>query len=464
MDARRLVNEENPFNSTSRAVTAAMIKHGAARGDPLDTTWLVESDGHRVPSVEPDLWPLMKDEPVHVTPRLARDVYTNAMVNEISFDDIANHPGVQAIYQSYVYGSFGYDSSGPEKTAAELTSIRETMHELNEAFRIPDRVMSPLQSRKMTSCMNFRSKGEMKATVDCHDWRDIARIPRCFAPAREVNVDKCSMPSFRHFGIENLPSARSIKFNSVRMKNMPDFPSLPNLRSLRIAEAATNRWVGQQVNWFSEIRGLDNLKNLTELEIYGSGASDIKGIDVLPRLKKLTVSSRPGLLSINTIGKHPFLEELDLDNNRLRVVRGIEHLSSLKKVSLAHNDLGRDIYNEWLNTRWSLAHLENLTELDIGWNRITEEFFNVSGFGKLKKLWAPQNFIRNVNAFARLPELEYLDLRGNSGNILDQDGVEKLAGMEKLKHVRFKEYRLTDLQRMLCRDLKRMRPDMVVGC
>lgn len=71
------------------------------------------------------------------------------------------------------------------------------------------------------------------------------------------------------------------------------------------------------------------------------------------------------------------LEWLLLDDNRLTSLSGLEHLSSLKAVSLTYNDIGDD---HWPETQAVLARLEGQThQLFFAPQRVASVYGQVPG-------------------------------------------------------------------------------------
>ncbi len=442
MDARRFLNVDNPFNSTSRAMNGLLIGHDAARGDPLDTTWLAESDGRRVPSAEPELHPMLDGEPIHVTARLARDVYANAIVDTININDFGSDASVKAVTKSFEYESFD---------PIEKDEIRSVITGFTGNLTYPSAPLLPSRVPLMLSCLTRSDDKEVQCRGNV-----LSRVPPCLKDVRSIFINRCDA-GFRHFGIENLEKASNIVMD-VYPKTVLHVPPLKRLRSFSFTTPLK----------FSRssdiISGLGNVPMLKSLSIQ-AGIQQIDGFDGLERLEKLDLS-RNRLTSLMGIGNHPLLKKLDISNNLLNVIDGIEHLDSIKEINASNNALGH--YNDKMERSGKvLSVMKNLEKLDVSHSSITNDLFRQDppGFEKLKVLNAKHNFIREVSTITRFPSLEVLDLRENNMKVDWYSDGWNLLHMKKLKRVRFRgNIGLHDKTLETCRKLKEMRPDMVVTC
>ena len=72
-------------------------------------------------------------------------------------------------------------------------------------------------------------------------------------------------------------------------------------------------------NLIAEIRGLDNLPNLEELELYDNRIVQIKGLDNMPNLTTLDLSYN-NIKKIENLDKLPKLKKLFLLSNKIKKV------------------------------------------------------------------------------------------------------------------------------------------------
>jgi hypothetical protein len=98
------------------------------------------------------------------------------------------------------------------------------------------------------------------------------------------------------------------------------------------------------------------------------------------------------------------LEFLNLDNNNIEKVEGIDNLTGLRNLSLDHNRISKIE---------GLDNLKSLENLDLSGNRITkiEGIKNLKG---LEILSLDNNGIEKIEGLDNLKALEYLSLEGNN--------------------------------------------------
>jgi len=122
--------------------------------------------------------------------------------------------------------------------------------------------------------------------------------------------------------------------------------------------------------------------------------SEIKGLEYLTSVKKL-----------------------DLGKNQIKEIKGLESLNTLKKLNLSGNQISEIK---------GLKRLENLTNLDLGNNRITK-IYNLESQTKLEFMWLYGNNIRVIKGLENLQNLKRLDIRNNK--------ITEIAGLENLKNL-----------------------------
>lgn len=113
----------------------------------------------------------------------------------------------------------------------------------------------------------------------------------------------------------------------------------------------------------------------------------------------------------------PHLESLDLSENRITSLysNSFESCQSLKSINLTANDLTA--------FQQIIAHLSNLLELDLSYNKVTHSDFSL--LPNLTRLYLPFNDIVSLPA---LPTgLKVLDLRGNLIGTIGENYFEKVA-------------------------------------
>ncbi len=202
-----------------------------------------------------------------------------------------------------------------------------------------------------------------------------------------------------------------------------------------------------------EIKGLDTLSNLQELNIRGNQISEICGLEKLTQLKKLDLTGNPlrkdqkhlaaqGLKQAQKVVEHcqdkikvefdVFVtikgEKYYVSNNILDLseiglsdiieIRGLENLTQLKILYLNGNQI------EKLTV---LEHLTNLRELYFSNNQI-EEVKGLERLTCLESLDLSDNQIKDIRGLDTLINLKKLYLRGNL--------IEEIKGLENLNNLR----------------------------
>ncbi|EFJ05452.1 hypothetical protein SELMODRAFT_431559 [Selaginella moellendorffii] len=168
--------------------------------------------------------------------------------------------------------------------------------------------------------------------------------------------------------------------------------------------------------WFDEIEELHlEDQKLRKMESFGK----------LPNLRRLLLSNND-ISTIEDLESCTFLEELILDNNHIEQVKGIPPLQSLWKLDLSRNYLT------------SCAHLHGfgaLTQLSIERNYI-QSLKGLSGLICLMELYAANNQIsdmRDLLHIRELPKLMVVDLSGNALCQCSEYRTYSIYSMKKLK-------------------------------
>ena len=178
-------------------------------------------------------------------------------------------------------------------------------------------------------------------------------------------------------------------------------------------------------NQISEIRGLDQLKNLEVLYLSQnqlttmeeSGVRDLKKLYVLD-LSENNFDSVRGIAGIEN------LTQLDLSYNQIQSWNGIEQLISLTTLNLAHN---RFLDFEGLEE----SHLINLKSLDLTHNQI-DSLEGLEYLRELDQLVLAENKLQETHASmgTKFTTIKWLDLSKNQ--LIDVLGLEIFPAVEDL--------------------------------
>ncbi|EXJ90095.1 adenylate cyclase [Capronia epimyces CBS 606.96] len=138
-------------------------------------------------------------------------------------------------------------------------------------------------------------------------------------------------------------------------------------------------------------------ETLEELDLYDNLISHIKGLDDIKNLRSL-----------------------DLSFNKIKHIKNVNHLRSLKELYFVQNRISK-IEN--------LDGLENLTMIELGANRI-REIENLETLHTLHELWLGKNKITEIKGLSSLTSLKLLDLKSN--RLTTITGLESLSNLEEL--------------------------------
>ncbi len=127
--------------------------------------------------------------------------------------------------------------------------------------------------------------------------------------------------------------------------------------------------------------------------------------------------------------------KLDLKQNELTDVKGLENLTQLQNLHLDWNKLT----NEDLKP---LTGLTNLRWLGLGGIPPLGDLTPLGGLAKLEQLQLAYDRLTNISSLSRLKELKTIDLSATS---LTDEQLEHLSGLTKLTALDLRQNRLTDV-------------------
>ncbi|EEH47808.2 uncharacterized protein PADG_03892 [Paracoccidioides brasiliensis Pb18] len=171
-------------------------------------------------------------------------------------------------------------------------------------------------------------------------------------------------------------------------------------------------------NQISRLSFPENLgPTLTDLDLYDNMISHIKGLEHLSKLTSLDFSFN-NIKHIKNISHLVHLKDLYFVQNRIQKIEGLEGLKELRNLELAANKI-RDIEN--------LDSLIALEELWLGKNKITE-IKNIDALANLKIISLPSNRLTNISGLSNLPNLEELYVSHNA--------ITAISGLENSTNLR----------------------------
>ncbi|KAN0094070.1 L domain-like protein [Hyaloscypha variabilis] len=191
--------------------------------------------------------------------------------------------------------------------------------------------------------------------------------------------------------------------------------SLPSLNLQRFTSVAR---LCLRQNSITTIESLSSLAaTLTELDLYDNLIAHIRGLEDLLHLTSLDLSFNK-IKHIRHLSPLVNLTDLYFVQNKISVIEGLDGLTKLRNLELAANRI-REIQN--------LEGLTGLEELWLGKNKITE-IKGIDSLSNLKILSIQSNRIRSITGLSNLPQLEELYISHNA--------LTSLSGLENSKALR----------------------------
>ncbi|KAI0856984.1 hypothetical protein F4860DRAFT_373831 [Xylaria cubensis] len=185
--------------------------------------------------------------------------------------------------------------------------------------------------------------------------------------------------------------------------------SIPQLRLERFKKVAR---LCLRQNIIQNIEGLSCLApTLQELDLYDNLISHIRGLDELTELTTLDLSFNK-IKHIKHISQLTKLTSLYFVSNKISRIEGLDTLVNLTQIELGSNRI-REIQN--------LDSLKNLEQLWLGKNKISE-LKGLGGLPNLKLLSIQSNRITDLSPLREAPQLKELYISHNS--------IETLEGLE----------------------------------
>jgi Leucine-rich repeat (LRR) protein len=177
------------------------------------------------------------------------------------------------------------------------------------------------------------------------------------------------------------------------------------------------------------------------LNLSDNQLTEIKGLEKFANLQQLYLSNNQ-LTEIKGLEMLANLQQLYLSNNQLTEINGLEKLVNLKKLDLSSNQLtetkgleklvnlqGLYLSNNQLTEIKGLKNLVNLKQLYLSRNQLTE----ISGLENLVNLQQSHlsnNQLTKINGLKKLVNLKQLHLSNNQ--LTEIKGLEKFANLQQL--------------------------------
>ena len=165
------------------------------------------------------------------------------------------------------------------------------------------------------------------------------------------------------------------------------------------------------------------------------------------------------------------LTKLELDDEEITDLTGLEHANQLADLDLSYNQISDvtplahltqlvylDLSDNQISDITPLAQLTQLTELELDRNQISD-ISPLAQPTQLTKLLLWNNQISDISPLAGLPSLKYLSLSSNQ--ISDVTLLTTFASLESLRHILLSGNPITDISPV--RKLKRENPNLSIS-
>ncbi|KAG5981920.1 hypothetical protein E4U55_002539 [Claviceps digitariae] len=220
-----------------------------------------------------------------------------------------------------------------------------------------------------------------------------------------------------HSRIRSIASLRLERFKCVariclRQNNIQEIEGLSPL-------AATLKDLDLYDNLISHMRGLDDLKHLTSLDLSFNKIKHIKNISHMTELKDLFLVANK-ISRIEGLETFEKLTSLELGSNRIRELKNLDNLKNLKELWVAKNKI---------TELTGLGGLPNIRLLSIQSNRI-RDLSPLKDIPGLEELYISHNMLDNLEGIENNINLKILDISNNQVSSLK--GLEGLANLEEL--------------------------------
>ena len=180
---------------------------------------------------------------------------------------------------------------------------------------------------------------------------------------------------------------------------------------------------------------------MQELQLWENQIRKIEGLETLVGLQKLVVSSNQ-ISKIEGFETLVALQALDLSNNQISKIEGFDSLCSLQELDLGYNQIS-EIER--------LEHLSSLQKLYLSHNQI-KEIEMLNNLVNLHTLSLHNNKIYEIKALEKLTSLKWLNISFNQ--ISEIKGLDKLLNLETLDLSENQIVEIIGLERLMC--LKRL--------
>ncbi|KAF6803139.1 protein phosphatase pp1 regulatory subunit [Colletotrichum sojae] len=219
-----------------------------------------------------------------------------------------------------------------------------------------------------------------------------------------------------HARVASIPALRLERFTKVvrlclRQNSIQDIDGLSAL-------APTLEDLDFYDNLISHIRGLEDLVNLTSLDLSFNKIKHIKRVNHLTKLKELFFVANK-ISTIENLDGLENLTSLELGSNRIRVLQNLDSLKGLEELWVAKNKI---------TELTGLGGLPNLRLLSIQSNRI-RDLSPLSQVPSLEELYISHNALTSLAGIEQNEKLRVLDISNNA--VTSVKGLKSLKNLEE---------------------------------
>lgn len=194
---------------------------------------------------------------------------------------------------------------------------------------------------------------------------------------------------------------------------------LTNLNTLLLGNRYNETTAKGEFNYITDISALQNLRNLTNLDLSGNQISDVNPLKNLTSLEKLDLSTNK-VSNLNDIKGLTNLTSLDLFGDPITDISSLRSLLNLTNLNLGKTHISEIS---------ALNGLVNLTNLDLQGNEISD-ISALKDLVNLINLEIKENDINDISALKNLTNLTTLDLANN--HVSDISAMKSLSKLTTL--------------------------------
>lgn len=292
---------------------------------------------------------------------------------------------------------------------------------------------------KAEDCVRYKyfNASDKELSKD-HKWDD-KYYPKCTDSLGRYGVSGKKVITFKDYNLEKLvrqilnkpdgnismDDVRSIsqiiylpKEESKKIKDLSGIENLENLTDLQLRD-----------NSIENIEPIGKLKWLENLALSNDKAWDVGVLSSLTQLNSLIVSGN-NILNLDSLGNMTKLTSLDFDNINIKDLHSLANMKNLTSLGINNTNIENVDF---------LRNMTNLESLYLSKDNIT----NIDGLSKLTKLGflnLSNNKISDITSLSGMTSLTFLDLRNNKIENLDS-----LSYMTNLKVLQLSDNNISNI-------------------